>query len=51
MALEAFGDLLGKRHLFACFQKRRNNQQALEGALGWLVLESSKIAGGGICAA
>jgi hypothetical protein len=36
VALEAFGDLLRERHSLGFLEKRRNNQQGLELAFGWL---------------
>jgi hypothetical protein len=50
VALEAFRDLLGERHVFV-LKERCNNQQAFEGAFGWLASESLDIMRCQICAA
>jgi hypothetical protein len=43
VALEDFGDLLQEGHLLGFLEKRRNNQQGLELAFGWLALSLSNV--------
>ena len=43
MALEAFGDLFGEGHFLGLSKEGCNNQQCLELAFGWLVLEAAEV--------